>query len=155
MISSRPEVFCINGVLGNFGKFTGKRLCQSHLCFFNKGLRPAILFKKRLLHRCFPVNFAKFLRTPFLTEHLRWLLQEDSYFHEDTRKAWYSAGNINISTIKTFRFIYKNKLSMKSKIYYNKLLCHIRKYRMLAKANVTKMLSQAITKVHLLNLMKK
>ena len=24
--------------------------------------------------RCFPVNFAKFLRTPFLTEHLRWLL---------------------------------------------------------------------------------
>ena len=30
--------------------------------------------KKRLWHRCFPVNFAKFLRTPFLTEHLRWLL---------------------------------------------------------------------------------
>ena len=23
---------------------------------------------------CFPVNFAKFLRTPILTEHLRWLL---------------------------------------------------------------------------------
>ena len=23
---------------------------------------------------CFAVNFAKFLRTPFLTEHLRWLL---------------------------------------------------------------------------------
>ena len=23
------------------------------------------LFKKRLWHRCFPVNFAKFLRTPF------------------------------------------------------------------------------------------
>ena len=35
---------------------------------------PAILFKKRLWHRCFPVNFAKFLRTPFFTEHLRWLL---------------------------------------------------------------------------------
>ena len=29
---------------------------------------------KRLWHRCFPMNFAKFLRTPFLTEHLRWLL---------------------------------------------------------------------------------
>ena len=27
-----------------------------------------------LWHRSFPVNFAKFLRTPFLTEHLRWLL---------------------------------------------------------------------------------
>ena len=24
--------------------------------------------------RCFPVNFVKFLRTPFFTEHLRWLL---------------------------------------------------------------------------------
>ena len=36
--------------------------------FFNKiaGLRPATLLKKRLWHKCFPVNFAKFLRTPFL-----------------------------------------------------------------------------------------
>ena len=32
------------------------------------------LLNKKLWHRCFPVNFAKFLRTPFLTEHLRWLL---------------------------------------------------------------------------------
>ena len=32
---------------------------------FNKvaGLRAATLFKKGLWHRCFPVNFAKFLRT--------------------------------------------------------------------------------------------
>ena len=29
---------------------------------------------KRLCHRCFPVNFAKFLRTPFFTEHFWWLL---------------------------------------------------------------------------------
>ena len=49
--SSRPEVFCINGVLRNFGKFTGK---------------PVTLLKKRLSHRCLPVNFAKFLRIPFL-----------------------------------------------------------------------------------------
>ena len=38
-------------------------------------LRPATLLKKRLWHRCFPMNFAKFLRTPFFTEHLRWLLE--------------------------------------------------------------------------------
>ena len=37
-------------------------------------LRPAILLKKRLWHRCFSRNFAKFLRTPSPTEHLRWLL---------------------------------------------------------------------------------
>ena len=30
--------------------------------------------KKRLWHRYFPVNFAKFLRTSLFTEHLRWLL---------------------------------------------------------------------------------
>ena len=30
------------------------------------GLRPATLLKNRLCHRCFPVNFVKFLRTPFL-----------------------------------------------------------------------------------------
>ena len=51
------------GVLKIFAKFTGKHLCQGLV--FNKfaSLRPATLFKKRLWHRCFPVNFAKFLRT--------------------------------------------------------------------------------------------
>ena len=34
---------------------------------------PATLLKKGFWHRCFPVNFVKFLRTSFLTEHL-WLL---------------------------------------------------------------------------------
>ena len=28
------------------------------------------LLKERLWHMCYPVSFAKFLRTPFLTEHL-------------------------------------------------------------------------------------
>ena len=32
----------------------------------NGHLRSATLLKKRLWHRCFPVSFAKFLRTPFL-----------------------------------------------------------------------------------------
>ena len=54
----------------NFAKFTGKPLRQS--LFLNKvaGMRPATLFKKRLRHKCFPVNFPKFLRTPFFIEHL-------------------------------------------------------------------------------------
>ena len=30
--------------------------------------------EKKLWHRCFPVKFAKVLRTPFFTEQLRWLL---------------------------------------------------------------------------------
>ena len=55
-----------NGVLRNFAKFIGKHLCQN--LFFDKvaGLRPETLLKKRLCHRCFPMNFAEFLRTPFL-----------------------------------------------------------------------------------------
>ena len=32
------------------------------------------LLKKRPWHWCFPVNFTKFLRTPFYLEHLWWLL---------------------------------------------------------------------------------
>ena len=34
-------------------------------------LTPATLLKKRFRHRCFPVNFAKFLRTPFFREHFQ------------------------------------------------------------------------------------
>ena len=51
-----------------------KEISQNSL--FNKvaGLRPATLLKKSFWHRCFPVNFPKFLRTPFFTEHLQWLL---------------------------------------------------------------------------------
>ena len=33
-----------------------------------------VLLKKRLQHRCLPVNFAKFQRAPFFIEHLQWLL---------------------------------------------------------------------------------
>ena len=64
--SSHQRCSMKKGVVRNFAKFTGKHLCQSLL--FNKvaGLRPATLLKKRLWHRCFSVNFAKFLTTPFL-----------------------------------------------------------------------------------------
>ena len=85
--SSRPEVFCKNGVLKNFATFTGKHLCQSlfliklqpNTCnFIKKRLwhRPYAcnFIKKRLWHRCLPVNFEKFLGTPFFIEQLWWLL---------------------------------------------------------------------------------
>ena len=59
------------GVLKNFAKFTGKHQCQSLFLIKLQSLGPDI---KRPWHRCFPVNFAIFLRTSFLTEHLQWLL---------------------------------------------------------------------------------
>ena len=55
--SSRPEVFCKKGVIGNFAKFTGKHLWQS--LFFNKvvGLRPTFckIYKNTFFHRTPPV----------------------------------------------------------------------------------------------------
>ena len=45
--------------------FQEKHLCQS--LFFNK-------VTKETLAQCFPVNFAKFLRTSIFIEHLLWLL---------------------------------------------------------------------------------
>ena len=64
--SSHRRCSVRKGALRNFAKFTGKHPCQS--LFYNKvaGLRPATLSKKRLWHGCFPVNFSKFARTPFL-----------------------------------------------------------------------------------------
>ena len=72
-------------VLKNFAKFTGKHLCQSLV--FNKvaGLRPATLLKKRLRHRCFPVNFAKFLRTPFYRTPLGDCFYEHTQTFKNTR----------------------------------------------------------------------
>ena len=64
--SSHQRCSVKKGVLRNFKKFTGKHLSQSLI--FNKvaGLRPATLLKKRLWHRCFPVNFVELLKTLFL-----------------------------------------------------------------------------------------
>ena len=73
--SSHQRCVHKKSVLKNFGKFTGKHLCQS--LFFNKvaGLGPPTSLKKKLGHRFFPVNFMKFLRTPFLQNTSGRLLQ--------------------------------------------------------------------------------
>ena len=57
---------------------------------------PATLLKKRLWHRCFPMNFAKFLRTPFFTEHL-WSLRLNSYSHDEEKCTEYKAKRISNS----------------------------------------------------------
>ena len=62
--SSHQRCSMKKGVLRNFAKFTGKHLCQS--LFFNKVAGWGLQFDlKRLWHRCFPKNFAKFIRAPF------------------------------------------------------------------------------------------
>ena len=71
--------YCKLVIFKKISPFSNPPVCSpfksSHRrCFVKKvflvnkvaGLRPATLFKKILWHRCFPVNFAKLLRTPFL-----------------------------------------------------------------------------------------
>ena len=61
---SHPEKLCQKNNLKNFEKFTVKHVSESH---FYWSYRPEADW-------CFPVNFAKFLRTHFFTEYLWWLL---------------------------------------------------------------------------------
>ena len=59
--SSHPRCSIKKGVLKNLTKFTGKHLSQSLFL-----IKLQALLKNRLWHKCFPVNFVKFSRTPFL-----------------------------------------------------------------------------------------
>ena len=57
--SSHPEVFC-KKVFLVISQNSQEKTCV-RVPFL---IRPATLLKKKLWHRCFTVNFAKFLRTP-------------------------------------------------------------------------------------------
>ena len=59
-------------------------------------LKHTALLKKGLWHRSFPVNFEKFPRTPFLVEHLCWLLL-GSFL--GCQSMWYFSRNTIISRI--------------------------------------------------------
>ena len=63
--------------------------------------------KKRLWQRCFPVNFVKFLRTLFFTEHLWWLLLFI------TSSEWYYSWSKNTFTKfqKRFADVFQNRPS--------------------------------------------
>ena len=72
--NSRPEVLCNKGVVRNFARDSGT-------CFF--------------------VNFVKFLRRPFFTEYLRWLL---------VYTLWRILWNMEIQKIDFHNFIYRERL---------------------------------------------
>ena len=77
-----------------FAIFTRKHLRWS-LSIFDKFTENST--KKRLRHRCFPVNIAKFLRAAFFIKHLRWLLLEILIAYYDLLQAQYY-GVISIGT---------------------------------------------------------
>ena len=98
------------GVLRNFAKFIGKYLCQSFFCckFAGlKALRPANLLQNSFWHRCFPVNFTTFLKTPFLKSTPGRLLL---IVHYCVRKILF---NLNNSTVYQVTKLKKLLLSLK------------------------------------------
>ena len=64
------------GFLSYRNQFTDEdwRLKSEDWFLYDKDLRPVTLLKKRLWHRSFHVNFAKFLRASFIIQYLLWLL---------------------------------------------------------------------------------
>ena len=74
-----PEAFCKKMCSWKFRKINRKTPVPE--AFFNKaaGLRPVTLLKKRFWYRCFPVNFVKFPRTPFLENTSERLLLNVGY----------------------------------------------------------------------------
>ena len=74
--SSHHRCSIKKGILKNFAKFTGNHLYQS---------LGKIYWKKRLWHMCFPVNFAKSLRTPFLQNTSGWLLLTNNSMYINLR----------------------------------------------------------------------
>ena len=69
-LNTLSEVLCKIGRLKNFITFTEKHLCWD-VFVIKMEAEPLNLLKGRVQHRCFHMNFGKFLRTTFITEHLR------------------------------------------------------------------------------------
>ena len=68
--------------------------------------RPATLLKKRLWEKCFPVNFAKFLRTPFLQNasvQLRLTVKEKVFVHVQKSQVQ----SFSFYSVSTLKFTFK------------------------------------------------
>ena len=124
--SSRLEVFCAKGVLKDFAKFTGKHLCQG-LFLKAADLRPVTLLKKSLWHRCFPADFAKFLRATFFTEQIHRLLLK--FISNHTKEMVYVNTNLmgNQPWSKNKHFLLFLILMLKKPLFFNVKLKLLRK----------------------------
>ena len=71
-------VFFRIGVLKNFAIFTEKHLCWSLFLYKKTRLQSWNFIKKRLQHRCFPVNIANFFKAPVSNKICERLLERFS-----------------------------------------------------------------------------
>ena len=84
-------MFCKKGVLKHFAKFRGKQLCRI-LFFYKMQADYCRCAEKRLLHMCFPIKFARFLRTSFFKNISGRLILDMKFFqaifYTHTRNIW-------------------------------------------------------------------
>ena len=93
---SNNDKSTVETTIKNYEHHPSIKLIKEHIA----GLRPVTLLKKRLWYRCFPVNFVKFLRTPFFTEQLWWLfLSVRPIYKKDDRN---EIKIIDLSAVKSF-----------------------------------------------------
>ena len=83
------------------------------------GLRPATLLKKRLWHRCFPVNFAKFLKALFCRKP-----PDDCFWIEKENHFWISNFNppVMLEQLKNIKLII-NTYNISKVLYPNNFDC--------------------------------
>ena len=72
------------GAPKNFENLTGKTPALGSLFKKVAGSEVCNFIKNRLQHRCFSVKFENFLRAPFFTKHLRWLVFKISNSNNST-----------------------------------------------------------------------
>ena len=78
--------------------------------------------KKILWHRCFPVNFSKFIRTPFLRDHLRWLLL--AFYCESTLYSFRTSSSKQVQYL-TFKWMVTSWKYSRSNIVQTSSLCYV------------------------------
>ena len=110
--STRPEVFL------NISQSSQENTC-ARISFLIKKRPEACNLKKILWHRCFPVNFAKFLRAPFFTEQLWWLLLKKTTTNRQKTNhilfnCFVSSANITLFALDFLQLLHNTDLLSKS-----------------------------------------
>ena len=87
--SSRPEVFCKNGVLRDFAKFTGKNLRHFVPCNF---------IKKETLAQVFSCKLCEISKKTFFIEHFWWLLLNGDINYKKSERDQIKSNNKQATT---------------------------------------------------------
>ena len=118
------------------------------------GLTPGTLLKNRLWHRYFPVNFVKFLRTPFLQNtsgRLFLKISRNPKNHSNIKTSvaefvcymYYEVNNLIMPNMCNGNFIKVSLAEMKVSFIISKVTCATKEKLILEIPSKTKMLTQS------------